>query len=142
MFNVSSNSQKMMVDPQSEEELTQSSNRWVETLFKEARARYAAEATKRSLDGRELEALVREVFASVSEKALNADGVVLSEDIVLSVVGDLSGLGPLMTIISDPEVEDIAINLGAIYVYKTLTGWEYYDKAPSSLFSALRVLID
>ena len=70
MFNVSSNSQKMMVDPQSEEELTQSSNRWVEALFKEARAKYAAEATKRSLDGRELEALVREVFASVSEKAL------------------------------------------------------------------------
>ena len=142
MFNVASNSQKMMVDPQSEEELTLSSNRWMEALFKEARAKYAAEATKRSLDGRELEALVREVFASVSEKALNTDGVVLSEDIVLSVVGDLSGLGPLMTIISDPEVEDIAINLGAIYVYKTLTGWEYYDKAPSSLFSALRVLID
>ena len=71
MFNVSSNSQKMMVDPQSEEELTQSSNRWVDTLFKEARARYAAEATKRSLDGRELEALVRDVFASVSEKALS-----------------------------------------------------------------------
>ena len=142
MFNIASASQKMSATSPNQEEVQQKSNIWVDTLFKEARAKYAAEATKRTLEGRELEALVRDVFISVNRKALDTDGVALSEDLILSVVGDLSGLGPLMTIIADPEVEDIAINLGVIYVYKTLTGWEYYDKAPTSLSAALRVLID
>ena len=142
MFNISQSSQKMVVDHQSEAQTTEKSDKWIQLLYKEARAKYATEATKRDLNGRELEALVRKVFASVNQKAIDTDGVSLSEDLVLSVVGDLSGLGTLMTIIADPEVEDIAINLGMIYVYKTLTGWEYYDKAPESLFAALRVLID
>jgi pilus assembly protein CpaF len=142
MFTISPSSQKMTSNPAGATELREKTKTWAETLFKEARAKYASEATKRTLVGLELEALVREVFASVSQQARDQDGIRLSEDLVLSVIGDLSGLGPIMTIISDPEVEDIAINLGAIYVYKTLSGWEFYDKAPASLFSALRVLID
>lgn len=40
------------------------------------------------------------------------------------------------------QVEDIAINLGHIYVYTTEGGWEYAGAAPPGIGDAIRVLID
>jgi len=49
------------------------------------------------------------------------------------LLGDLSGLGPLLELISRSDVEDVALNLGHIYVYTTTGGW-------NTLVTLLRVL--
>jgi Flp pilus assembly CpaF family ATPase len=142
MFNVSAASQKMSTELGAAAQREVRSQQWIETLFEEARAKYASQATKQAIEGSTLEAFVREIFENVNKRALDADGITLADDLVLSVMGDLSGLGPLMTILADDEVEDIAITLGVVYIYKTFSGWEYYDRAAANIFSALRVLID
>ena len=40
------------------------------------------------------------------------------------------------------DSEDIAINLGHIYVYTTTNGWEHAGAAPDGIGDALRVMID
>src|SRR5258708_1387981 len=130
MFHIAPASQKMATRPDPTGLTDDATRKWTETLFQESRARYASEAPKRALEGKLLEEFVRDIFEKVSGRAVAEDGVRLPEDLVLTVLGDLSGLGPLMAILADDDVEDIAINLGSIYVYKTLSGWEYYDHTP------------
>jgi len=111
MFNVTSNSQRMTVDQRSNAQVAESADKWVKTFSDEASAKYASKSVERALTGKELEELVREVFEAVKVRAQETDGVTLSEDLILTVIGNLSGLGPIVKIIADPEVEDIAINL-------------------------------
>jgi hypothetical protein len=66
----------------------------------------------------------RNVFASVQERALLDGGVRLGPEFLLRLIGELSGLGPLLEFIARPDAEDIAINLGHLYVYTTGTGWQ------------------
>ncbi len=103
--------------------------------------RKAQEVRQKRMSTDEMESLARAVFAEVSKQALEK-GVRLPEEYLIRLIGELSGLGPLLELIAHPGIEDIAVNLGHIYVYTTLSGWEYYGPAPSGLGDAIRVLID
>ena len=115
--------------------------RWRERLLQEARARKATEAAQRNLSAKELEALARAVFEEISRKASD-QGVQLPEAWLYTLIGDLSGLGPLMELIARPDIEDIAVNLGHVYAYFTGQGWQYIGPAQQDLGAAVRVLID
>ena len=129
------------VRPGFEPETEQEIEIWWQELLEEGRARKAIESRERALTGRHIEELARSVFEEVKSRALNA-GVRLPEEFLNRIHGELSGLGPLLGLIARPDVEDIAINLGHIYVYSTAVGWEYVSPAPESIGDALRVLID
>ena len=66
----------------------------------------------------------------------------LPEEYLLRLIGELSGMGPLLELIARPDIEDIAINLRQIYVYTTAVGWQHWGEAPESSGDALRVMID
>ena len=80
----------------------------------------------------EIEALARQVFEEVSLQAVDA-GYSLPDEFLLRLIGELSGMGPLLELIARSDIEDIAINLGHIYVYTTKTGWEHAGAAPKGL---------
>jgi len=115
---------------------------WWQRLLNEGKARMAGEAGQRALTPRDIEALARNVFASVQERALLDGGVRLGPEFLLRLIGELSGLGPLLEFVARPDVEDIAINLGHLYVYTSSTGWQPAGAAPRGVGDALRVLID
>jgi len=115
--------------------------RWWNTLAEEGRARKATESRQRSLSSTEIETLARQVYEEVSNRAVEA-GVSLPKEFVLRLIGELSGMGPLLELIARADIEDIAINLGHIYVYTTSSGWEHAGPAPDGIGDALRVMID
>ena len=117
---------------------------WIAELSKEAQQRKATAAATKTLSPTETEELARQVFADIATRAFN-DGVDLyprQHELVLRLIGELSGLGQLLELIASPDVEDIAVNMGHIYVYKTKDGWVYVGPATSNVGSGLRVLID
>ena len=114
---------------------------WWDKLHQEAIARKATVAQEKSLGAREIEQLAREVFSDISAMA-QGDGIRLPEDFQNRLIGELSGLGPLLALIARPGVEDIAINLGHIYVYTTGEGWTHTGPAPDGIGDAIRVLMD
>jgi len=136
-FDIVRNSQKMTEDPTPTDVI----EKWRKTLLEEGRAAKAQEAGQRALQPAELEALARKAFEQVSRQALD-NGVKLGEEDLLMLFGDLSGLGPLLELISRPDVEDVALNLGHIYVYTTTGGWEHVGNAAPGTGDAIRVLID
>jgi pilus assembly protein CpaF len=115
---------------------------WWQRLLREGKARMTAEAGQRALTPRDIETLARRVFEGVQERALLDGGVRLGPEFLLRLIGELSGLGPLLEFVSHPAVEDIAINLGHLYVYITGIGWQPAGMAPRRVGDALRVLID
>jgi type IV secretory pathway ATPase VirB11/archaellum biosynthesis ATPase len=115
--------------------------KWLKILLEEGRAAKAQEASQRSLKPADIEALARKVFEKVSSQAAN-NGVKLGQEDLMTLLGDLSGLGPLLQLISRPDIEDVAINLGNVYVYTTTRGWEYVGPASPGTGDAIRVLID
>jgi Flp pilus assembly CpaF family ATPase len=115
--------------------------KWLKILLEEGRAAKAQEASQKSLKPADIEALARKVFEKVSSQAAN-NGVKLGEEDLMTLLGDLSGLGPLLQLISRPDMEDVAINLGNVYVYTTTQGWEYVGPASPGTGDAIRVLID
>lgn len=126
------------------EQMADKIKRWTETLSKAAQDRKATAAATKSLSAPEIEELARKVFAEIANKALD-DGVDLREnemELILRLIGELSGLGSLLELIAADDTEDIAINTGHIYVYKTKHGWQYVSPATPGLGSGLRVLID
>lgn len=137
VFDFAPGSAPVSTEQQTEAEL----ERWRQRLFQEARARKASEAAQRNLSPKELEALARAVFEEFSQKALD-QGIRLPEAWVYALIGELSGLGPLMELIAQPDIEDIAVNLHHIYAYTTGEGWKYIGQAPEGLGAAVRVLID
>lgn len=114
---------------------------WWGKLLAESQARKAVAAHQRAMTPSEIESLARQVFEEFKPRALNA-GVRLPETFLTRLIGELSGLGPLLGLIARPDVEDIAINLGHIYIYTTAKGWEPAGPAPESIGDALRVLMD
>ena len=136
-FELTDQAIKPTIDEHNDDEL----HRWWETLLEEGRAEKATQARQGHLSTTDIEALARDVFDKVQEKAAS-QGLVLPEEYLTRLIGELSGLGPLLALIARPDVEDIAINLGHIYIYTTGQGWEYATAAPPSVGDALRVLID
>jgi len=137
-FDVTGSSQIIMPDTNRQDERLVY---WTDELIKEARARKATEAATKSLDSKEVESLARSVYEEIRIKAAN-DGVSLDPNLILRLIGELSGLGPLLELIARDDVEDIALNLGHIYIYTTGEGWEYKGKAPSGMGEGLRVMMD
>ena len=111
------------------------------SLPKKDGQRKQLESLQRSLSSTEIETLARKAFEEVQSKAVDA-GVTLPQEYILRLIGDLSGMGPLLELIARSDIEDIAINLGHIYVYTTTTGWENVGPAPDGIGDALRVMID
>jgi type IV secretory pathway ATPase VirB11/archaellum biosynthesis ATPase len=114
---------------------------WWRKVLAEGQARKAVLARQRALTPTDVEELARRVFEEIRPCALDA-GVMLPDEYLTRLIGELSGLGPLLGLIARPDVEDIAINLGHVYVYATTTGWEHIGAAPESVGDALRVLMD
>jgi Flp pilus assembly CpaF family ATPase len=115
--------------------------KWWQRLLQEGQARKATAARQRALTPSDLEELARQVFAVIEPEAMDA-GVRLPASFLPRLIGELSGLGALLALIARPDVEDVAINLGHIYVYTTASGWEYAGPAPTGVGDALRVLMD
>ena len=138
VFDITGRSLQLAQEPPSQHEL----EGWWQRLLKEGKARMTAEAGQRALTPRDIETLARKVFEGVQERALLDGGVRLGPDLLLRLIGELSGLGPLLEFVAHPNVEDIAINLGHLYVYTTGTGWQPAGMAPRGVGDALRVLID
>jgi len=137
MFDIAGKTLKPITDVRSNEEM----DHWWAILMEEGRAKKATESLQHSLSSTEIEALARQVFEEVSVRAVDA-GVSLPQEYILRLIGDLSGMGPLLELIARSDIEDIAINLGHIYVYTTTNGWEYAGAAPDGIGDALRVMID
>jgi type IV secretory pathway ATPase VirB11/archaellum biosynthesis ATPase len=136
-FDFVKGSQKIAADPVPNEVI----ERWQKKLLEEGRAAKAQYSGKKALESADIEALARKVFDEVSGQAA-ANGVKLGDEDLLMLLGDLSGLGPLLELISRPDVEDVAINLGHIYVFTTTKGWEYVGPTTPGMGDAIRVLID
>lgn len=137
-FDVTGKSQTIMPDANRQDERLLY---WTDELIKEARAQKAKEAATKALDSKQIEALARSVYEEVRIKAAN-DGIVLDPGLILRLIGELSGLGPLLELIARDDVEDIALNLGHIYIYTTGDGWKYVAKAPGGMGDGLRVMMD
>lgn len=137
MFDITGKTLKPVSDPRSADEM----ELWWSILAEEGRAKKGIESLQRSLSSTEIEALARQVFEEVRTRAVDA-GVTLPQEYIMRLIGDLSGLGPLLELIARTDIEDIAINLGHIYVYTTTQGWEYAGPAPDGIGDALRVMID
>jgi Flp pilus assembly CpaF family ATPase len=114
---------------------------WWQKLLAESQARKAVAAHQRAMTPSKIEALARQVFEETKLRALDA-GVRLPETFLTRLIGELSGLGPLLGLIARQDVEDVAINLGHIYIYTTASGWEPAGPAPENVGDALRVLMD
>jgi len=114
---------------------------WYRRMLATARDRQARAASNRRLTPGELEDLARRVFDEFREQALN-EGVRLPATMLPRLLGDLSGLGPLLALAQDPGVEDLAVNYGHMYVYRTGEGWIYHGPTPEGFGDGLRVLMD
>ena len=117
---------------------------WIDILSRTAQERKAIAAATKTLSAAEVEELARLVFSEIAPKALDdgADIRPREKELILRLIGELSGLGPLLELIASDGVEDIAINTGHIYVYRTKQGWQYIGPATPGIGSGLRVLID
>lgn len=138
VFDIAGRSLHLTREPPSESQ----QDVWWLRLLNEGKARLGREAGQRALAPREVEALARQVFSEVQEQALLDGGLRLGRELLLRLIGELSGLGPLLEFIARPDVEDIAINLGHLYVYTTGWGWQPAGIAPREVGDALRVLVD
>ena len=136
-FDITDSSMTPSVDKHSDSE----DARWWQTLLEEGQARKAEEASQRALSPTDVEALARQVFEEIQLRAIDA-GVSLPEEYLIRLIGELSGLGPLLELIARSDIEDIAINLGHIYIYTTGAGWDYFGPASEGIGDALRVLMD
>ena len=137
MFDIAGKTMKPVQESRSNEQ----SEHWWGILEKEGRAKKAEVARQKSMSSTEIEALASQVFEEVSLQAVDA-GYSLPDEFLLRLIGELSGMGPLLELIARSDIEDIAINLGHIYVYTTKTGWEHAGAAPEGIGDALRVMID
>ena len=91
VFDVVGKSQKISPDILPDEIV----EKWRKTLLEEGRAEKAREASKRALAPSDTDALARAVFERISSQAAN-NGVYLNDEDLLMLLGDLSGLGPLL----------------------------------------------
>lgn len=125
---------------QLEENPDQIDRLWEEMLT-EGQARKAARSVQKNLSALEIEQLAREVFDTIAQRNIQT-GQQLPEVFLTRLVGELSGLGSLLELIAIPDVEDIAINLNHIYLYRTSAGWQPAGRISPGLGDAIRVLMD
>lgn len=112
-----------------------------DALLAEAQTRKAEASVRKHLSPLEIEAIAREVFESHTASNL-AIGRHVPKALLTRLIGELSGLGDLLSLIASNEVEDIAINLNHIYVYRTNSGWQKHGRSTAGLGDAIRVLMD
>lgn len=136
-FDLIGNAVKPAVIAQTQEDV----DGWWTRLSTEAQVRKAVASQRKSLSPAEIEQLARTVFAEYQPLALD-EGVRLPDEFLTRLIGELSGLGPLLALIARPDVEDLAINLGHLYIYTTASGWDHAGAAPEGIGDALRVLMD
>ena len=117
-------------------------NEWWETMRQQANDKRLRRGQQRRITDADIEAIAREVFQDVAEKAMARDGIRLPENWQLRLIGELGGLGPLLEIIADDKVEDVAINNGHVWVYRTGEKWVHRGYYGNELGDALRVLLD
>lgn len=129
------------IKPVIEERTTAEHEQWWNTLLTEAMARKAEKASQSALSSTDIEALAQKVFDDIRTQALD-NGIRLPEEYLLRLIGELAGLGILLELIARNDIEDIAVNLGHIYIYTTTEGWIHVGPAPASTGDALRVMID
>ena len=122
------------------ENVDQVQKAWAD-LLAEGQSRKAAASIRKNLSPMEIEALARAVFEEAFARN-QQHGVRLPDVYLARLIGELSGLGHLLELIARPGIEDIAINLGHIYIYSTGKGWAYAAEATDGLGDALRVLMD
>jgi hypothetical protein len=137
MFDITGKTLKPVTEARSSEER----EHWWNALVEAGRAKKAVGSLQRSLSSTEIEVLARNTFEEIKVRAVQA-GFSLPTEFLLRLIGELSGMGPLLELIARADVEDIAINLGHIYVYTTTSGWEYSGPASEGIGDALRVMID
>ena len=109
MFDITGKTLKPVSEARSSDEM----ERWWNILAEEGRAKKAIESLQKSMTSTEIEALARQVFEEISVRAVDA-GVALPKEYILRLIGELSGMGPLLELIARSDIEDIAINLGHI----------------------------
>jgi Flp pilus assembly CpaF family ATPase len=136
-FDLTGKAVRPVVESQTQDEIEE----WWVRLLREGQARKAVAARQRALTSSDIEELARQVFGEIKHQALDA-GIRLPEIFLTRLIGELSGLGSLLGLIARPDVEDVAINLGHVYIYITTRGWEPVGPAPESVGDALRVLMD
>ncbi len=115
---------------------------WRQRLREEGAARKAEAARRGRLSAGDLLELARQVFAELSEQARLREGISLPEELLADLLGELSGLGPIVALLRDPRVTDIALNLRHLWVYRIGEGWTCAGPAPEGLGAALRVQIE
>lgn len=138
MFDVTGSS----IHPSVNEPSPHTVEQWWERLLQAAQSKRTELTRTRRLTHEDVEALASQVFEEVAHQALNADGVRLPSQWRLRLIGEMSGLGPLLGLVADPSVEDITVNYGHIWVYRTSKGWEYEGYHGDQIGEALRVLMD
>lgn len=124
-----------------EEVSAEVTRKWKNLLIEEGLAAKAKASATKSLKSMDYEAIAKEVFERVSRQALG-ENVRLGQEDLIELQGQLSGLGALLNLIARPDIEDIAVNLGHIYIYTTSKGWEHFGPAPDSLSGGIRVMLD
>ena len=108
MFDIAGKTMKPVSEVRSSDEM----ERWWNILAEEGRARKAIESLQKSMTSTEIEALARQVFEEVSSRAVDA-GVSLPKEYILRLIGELSGMGPLLELIARSDIEDIAMTVHA-----------------------------
>lgn len=134
MFDIVGKSYTPPAQPSNGDEL----DHWWQHLLATAEARRLELARTRNVSAKDVEELANAAFAEVSEQA-RTGGVTLPAEYLTRLLGELSGLGELFALIAQPNVEDVAVNQGHIYVYTTDQGWRYIGPAAPGLITALRV---
>jgi Flp pilus assembly CpaF family ATPase len=91
----------------------------------------------------EVAALVRAVLDEVGAQA-RAEGVELPPGLFAEglLAVQYGPFARILRIAADPAVEDIALNYGHLWVYRTGVGWEYGGPVDPGVYPALRDLIE
>ncbi len=114
---------------------------WRRRLLEEGAARKAEAARRGRLTAGELLSLARQVFGELSEQARLQEGISLPEAFLADLLGELSGLGPIVALLRDPRVTDIALNLRHLYVYRIGEGPQSNQRGIETVFFAAFVAI-
>lgn len=138
VFDVAGESLSPTIEENSPELLEQ----WWQKMLAHAKQQRAEASRTGKLTTKELEQLARQTFASMSEQAAMQDGIDLPESWLSRLLGELSGLGDLLDLITDDAVEDVAVNLNHLWAYRTGQGWEYVGEASDGFANGLRVMMD
>jgi type IV secretory pathway ATPase VirB11/archaellum biosynthesis ATPase len=100
--------------------------------------------TMATADAQTIARMVQEVFQAVRETVRAQEGLEIPDVWVEEAIlqAQFPALGTLLRVLAEDGVEDLALNLRHLYVYRTGVGWEYRGALPPEVFPALRALMD